>query len=294
MTATAHYRVTHETRYRYDAPVTGSRQRAHLIPRQTAWQRLLSHEFVVSPQTFEQQIEVDPFGNTVHRFSIEAPHDELIVRSRSEVLVRTGLVSGGGAGCDCAWEQACVPQRTEEGDIDLEIEVFRAGSTRAPILPEAALFARQSFKPGRGWLGSMIDLNARIHAEFAYDRASSTVGTAVAELLKSRRGVCQDFAHLMISALRSIGLPARYVSGYILSDGAGLIGGHASHAWVASHAPGYGWVAFDPTNAKLAQTEFVTLAWGRDYADVSPLRGVVIGQGGQQLSVSVLMERLSA
>ena len=289
------YRVTHETRYRYDGPATASRQRAHLIPRQTPWQHLLSHDFSVSPQPCERWIEVDPFGNSVHRFSIEAPHEALLVRARSEVRVGAGAAWDCIAGCDFDWQQARRPQRTALGDIDLEIELCRVGSLNAPVFAEAAKYAGASFGTGRGWLESMLDLNARIHSDFAYDRGSTTVGTPVIDLLKSRRGVCQDFAHLMISALRSIGLPARYVSGYIFSEGTGQsrVGGHASHAWVASHAPGYGWVAFDPTNAKLAQSECITLAWGRDYADVAPLRGVMMGRGDQQLSVSVVVDLLA-
>jgi transglutaminase-like putative cysteine protease len=151
-----------------------------------------------------------------------------------------------------------------------------------------------SFRPARDGLEALMDLTRRIHRDFAYDPRATTVTTRVDEVLRLRRGVCQDFAHLMISCLRSIGLPARYVSGYVMTHAAPgrprMVGADASHAWVACHLPSMGWVPLDPTNAKLADHEFVTLAWGRDFTDVTPLRGVVLGAADQSLSVAVSVQ----
>jgi transglutaminase-like putative cysteine protease len=159
-------------------------------------------------------------------------------------------------------------------------------------------YARASFAPGRPWLEAALELTRRIHAEFSYDPKATTVTTQVHEVLEHKRGVCQDFAHLMLSCLRSIGLPARYVSGYVLNrvpEGKKrLSGADASHAWVAAHCPELGWVAFDPTNGKLADLEFVTLGWGREFSDISPLSGVVLGGATQKLSVVVDVQPLAA
>ena len=166
-----------------------------------------------------------------------------------------------------------------------------ASSALAPVLAATADYARASLPDDQPWLACLLELTRRIHAEFAFDPEATTLTTPVAEVLQDKRGVCQDFAHLMISCLRSLGLPARYVSGYILThppEGKErLLGADASHAWVAAWCPTLGWVDFDPTNGKLADTEFITLGWGRDFSDVTPLRGVVLASGSQELEVSV-------
>ena len=166
----------------------------------------------------------------------------------------------------------------------------------APLLEEARGYAQQSFTPQRPWLDAMLELTQRIRSDFIYDPKATTITTSVVEVFESRRGVCQDFAHLMISCLRSLGIPARYVSGYVLNrialGATPLAGADASHAWVAGHCPGLGWVAFDPTNGKLADLEFVTLGWGREFSDVTPLRGVVLGSAAQTLAVAVSVETI--
>lgn len=289
MLAPVRYQVTHETRYAYSSTVMSSRQLAHLRPRGTAWQQVHRFRVVVSPDPVERAEGVDYFGNGVLRFAVYEPHDELIVRADSEVTVIDQLdtvrsVKG-------AWERGLRVAHPEGTPIDLEVEQYRVGSVLAPLSGDAAAYARPSFSAGRDWLTSVLELTHRIHEDFAYDPTATTVTTRVAEVLEHRRGVCQDFAHLMISCLRSMGLAARYVSGYVLTRAPEgqprLVGADASHAWVASWFPTCGWVAFDPTNAKLAGTEFVTLGWGRDFADVTPLRGVVIGAAEQSLSVAV-------
>lgn len=292
MTTPVRYRVVHETRYTYSGTVTSSRQLAHLQPRVTSWQDVHRHRISVSPTPAERADGDDYFGNSVLRFAVYEPHDELVVRAESEVTVRDYLEGIGNK--SSPWEAALAPKTTAGASIDLDVEQYRVGSRMAPALVEAADYARESFESKRNWLDAMLDLTHRIHDDFAYDSKATTVTTRVLEVLEHRRGVCQDFAHLMISCLRSLGLPARYVSGYVLTRAPEgrprLVGADASHAWVASCCPGYGWVAFDPTNAKLANTEFVTLGWGRDFSDVTPLRGVVLGAADQQLSVAVSVQ----
>lgn len=286
------YRVTHETRYSYTSTVTSSRQLVHLQPRVTPWQEVHRHRIAVTPDPVERADGEDYFGNPLLRFAVYEPHDELLVRAESEVTVHDYFDPANAT--EVPWERALAAPTVPGGPVDLDIEQYRVGSGMAPVLAEAAAYARKCFEPRRSWLAALLELTQRIHDDFAYDPKATTVTTRVAEVLEHRRGVCQDFAHLMISCLRSLGLTARYVSGYVLTRGpAGksrLVGADASHAWVASFCPEHGWVAFDPTNAKLAGTEFVTLGWGRDFADVTPLRGVVLGAAEQQLSVAVSVQ----
>jgi transglutaminase-like putative cysteine protease len=163
-----------------------------------------------------------------------------------------------------------------------------------PVLPESIEYARASFPAGRALPAALLDLTRRIQDEFVYDPRATTITTPVGEVLAHRRGVCQDFAHLMISCLRSLGLSARYVSGYILTypppGKQRLAGADASHAWVEAYCPGVGWIAFDPTNGKIADLEFVTLGWGREFSDVAPLHGVILAAATQRLTVAVDME----
>jgi transglutaminase-like putative cysteine protease len=296
MPALTRYRLTHETQYRYSSTVTRSSQLAHLRPRDTDWQQVHAHILAVDPAPAEQSDAIDYFGNPVRRFAVHEPHSELCVRAFSEVTV-CSVTERLRAGCG-SWEAARDLVRAPDGLIALEIEQYRLGSERAPIRAECAEYARKSFAPGRDGLEAALDLTRRIHRDFVYDPKATTVTTRVEEVLRLRRGVCQDFAHLMISCLRSIGLPARYVSGYVMTYAAPgrprMVGADASHAWVACHFPGTGWVALDPTNAKLADHEFVTLGWGRDFDDVTPLRGVVLGAADQQLSVAVSVEPVAS
>lgn len=283
------YRVTHETVYRYAAPVDISRQLAHLSPRDTPWQRVVSHALHVDPEPGERSEGVDYFGNRYARLVVDTPHDALTVRAESEVIVQACAPAADAV--SPAWETALAVQGAKGEGTALDVEQYRVPSPAVPLLASTRDYARGSFTDQRPWLDAMLELTKRIRTEFKYDTESTNVSTSVAEVLALRSGVCQDFAHLMLSCLRSIGLPARYVSGYVLNlragGAAGNVGADASHAWVASFCPALGWVAFDPTNGKLADIEFVTLGWGREYHDVSPLRGVVRGAAGQQLEVAV-------
>jgi transglutaminase-like putative cysteine protease len=283
------YRVVHETTYEYSSQVSSSRQIAHLAPRATAWQQVISHRLEIRPRASELTEGVDYFGNRFVSLLVEEPHNELTVRAESEVIVASVAPPPGST--SPPWEQSLIERGAFGPGSDLDVEQYRVASPAVPLLPRARLYASPSFTPARPWLGAMLDLTQRIKADFTYDPKATTISTGVAEVLDLRRGVCQDFAHLMLSCLRSLGIAARYVSGYVLNraraDGSRLAGADASHAWVAAFCPGIGWVAFDPTNGKLADLEFVTLGWGREFHDVTPLRGVVLGTASQQLAVAV-------
>ncbi len=290
----ARYHVTHETRYVYSDQVTSAHQLAHLKPRDTLWQKVKFHAIEIEPKPAERAEGIDYFGNGIIRLVIDAPHDVLTVLAESVVEIDSHAPD---AAVSPPWEVALESPEGAQMDADLEVEQYRVASPMVPLLRESIAYAGPSFSPGRPWLEAMLDLTRRIHTDFVYDPKATTVTTQVREVLEHRRGVCQDFAHLMLSCLRSLGLPARYVSGYVLnqvpSGEKRLSGADASHAWVAAHCPQLGWVAFDPTNGKLADLEFVTLAWGREFSDVTPLRGVVLGTALQKLSVVVKVQPLA-
>ena len=294
MSAHARYRVTHETRYAYSSRATSAHQLAHLKPRDTPWQRLKYHSIEIEPRPAERAEGVDYFGNGILRLMLDTPHEVFKVVAESVVEIDSHIPDL--AAHSPAWEAALASPGVWGPDADLDLEQYRVASPMVPLLEESIAYARPSFSPGRPWMAAMLDLTRRIHADFIYDPKATTVTTQVCEVLEHRRGVCQDFAHLMLSCLRSLGLPARYVSGYVLNHvPAGskrLSGADASHAWVASHCPQFGWVAFDPTNGKLADLEFVTLGWGREFSDVTPLCGVVLGGASQKLSVVVDVQPL--
>jgi transglutaminase-like putative cysteine protease len=283
------YRVRHESDYEYGAMVTSGRHLLHLTPRSTEWQTVLEHRRKVEPMPTESSEDLDFFGNPIVRLAIDRPHDKLALVTESLVAVRMRPMPIETP----AWD--AVRATLAKGPVELQLELaqFIAPSPFAPIFAEAAVYAKRHLEPGRAWLPALLGLAKTIHAEFEYDTEATTVATPVRTVLARRRGVCQDFALVMASCLRSVGMPARYVSGYILTTPAPgkprLMGADASHAWVSSWCPGVGWVDFDPTNAKNATTEFVTLGWGRDVGDVTPVRGVVLGGGAQELEVRVTM-----
>jgi transglutaminase-like putative cysteine protease len=283
------YGVVHETSYEYSSPVTSSRQIAHLSPRETGWQKVVSHQLVIKPSSIERTVGVDFFGNQMISLFVDEPHAMLTVRAESEVIVSRYAPAPGAA--SPPWEQSLAVKGEWGPGTDLEVESYRIPSPAVPLLASARAYAAPSFTPGRPWLAALLDLTQRIRKEFVYDPKATTITTSVEEVLELKRGVCQDYAHLMLSCLRTLGIPARYVSGYVLNrsraDGTKLTGADASHAWVSAHCPGLGWVAFDPTNGKIADIEFVTLGWGREFLDVTPLRGVVLGGAAQQLTVAV-------
>jgi transglutaminase-like putative cysteine protease len=289
----ARYTVVHDTRYTYEAPVGISRQVLHLTPRATSYQTLLSHEIRVSPVPDISRDMIDPFGNPVRTFCVERDHDKLEVVCESKVLVharaypppsdsppwesvRDGLAYK--AGRTLSPEELCATE-------------FLFESARVRNKRELQAWAATCFPGGAPLLSGVSALMHRIHKELQFDPKATTVSTPVMDVWKERRGVCQDFAHLFLSCVRSLGLSARYVSGYLLTrpppGKKRLIGADASHAWVSVYCPGFGWVDVDPTNATFVGEEHVTLGWGRDYDDVIPLRGVLLGGGHHELRVSV-------
>ena len=287
--AAARYRVEHETRHTYTAPVSQSWQLARLTPRALPWQTLLSHALHVDPPADERHDALDVFGNTVTHFGLHGAHRVLRVRMQCTVEVgeRPPLPNRDGD----AWEGVRDGVRTRRhGDV-IEAARMSEPSPLVPLSEAAWQYAAASLTTGRDWLQAVLDLMHRIHLDFEFEPGATTVSTSVDEVLQQRSGVCQDFAHLMLACLRGHGLPARYVSGYLLTDPppgqARLMGADASHAWVAAYAPGCGWVEFDPTNDQLADARYITLAWGSDFADVAPLRGVILGGGEQGLHTAV-------
>jgi len=291
------YRVTHRTEYRYSEPVDSGYNEARLLPRALERQQVLSSSLSVDPPAAEQRERADYFGNRVVAFTLDRPHRSLTVTSCSDVIVEP-RVEGLDLFAGESWEQARGALREA---TDAEGLLARDLSLASPLVPlgaELSAYAEPSFARGRPLLDAVHDLMVRIHRDFRYDPAFTTLATPLADVLAHRRGVCQDFAHLAIGCLRSQGLAARYVSGYIETlpppGQPRLVGADASHAWFAVFVPGCGWVDFDPTNNQLPESRHVTVAWGRDYADVTPLKGVIFGGGQMQLSVAVDVVDLDA
>jgi len=287
------YNVEHVTRYDYAAPVSQSWQLARLTPRSLPWQRLLSHSLQIDPPPAERHDAADSFGNTVTHFGLHGAHRLLRVRMQCSVEVdaRPVLLPDSFAPQTEAWES--VRQQVQD-DPQLDGLAAARMCEPTPLVPlsEAAFaYAAPVFTPGRNWLQAVGAVMQAIHRDFEFNPDTTTVSTSVDEVLAQRSGVCQDFAHLMLACLRAHHLPARYVSGYLLTEApsgqARLMGVDASHAWVAAFSPQHGWVEFDPTNDQLADQRYITLAWGADFADVVPLRGVILGGGEQVLDVAV-------
>jgi transglutaminase-like putative cysteine protease len=293
--------VQHDTRYDYVAPVSQAHHLAHLKPLQDDHQVLLAFELDVDPAPVNVAERIDTFGNTCHPFSLALPHGSLRVRSRSRLrlLPRFDTLE---AAASPAWESLRDGLRyVALAPYDPAVE-FIQPTRYVPRLEALRSWGRPSFPPGRPLAEAAIDLMHRLHAEFTYRSQSTQVDTPVAEAFERRTGVCQDFAHVMLGALRMLGLPARYVSGYLLThastDGHELVGADASHAWVQVYAPGTpglpagAWLDLDPTNDVIPGTDHIRVAVGRDYGDVAPLRGVIRGGGRHTLTVGVTTRRL--
>lgn len=284
------YQLIHRTRYVYNGSVTVSHHMARLTPRTLPGQRCPWHELEIQPVPVGRGVHVDSFGNTATYFEIEGKHDELEVTARSFVDVSPAPLQDPAS--TPSWESvrdACQGHRLTPGS---DAGVFRFASPMVPAAPEYAAYARADFPPGRPVLEAVSALTSRVFKEFKFDPRATNVTTPVAEVFKKRAGVCQDFAHFMLACLRSLGLPARYVSGYLETapppGKPRLVGADASHAWISVFCgDDAGWVDADPTNNVLPGERHITIAWGRDFSDVSPLRGVTLGAGGQSLSVAV-------
>ena len=300
MTRTVRYHIDHQTTYRYESAVSLSRQQLHLTPRANARQSCLEHRIVIDPEPTHLHSRVDAFGNPLTQFDIESPHSRLIVRALSTVEVRSQRPPADDLRSGQRWEDAAGALAYGAKPVQREASRFLFESPYVRVKREFAAYAAPSFTAGRTLLDATLDLMRRIHGEFEFDPEATTVATPVLKILEDKRGVCQDFAHLMLACLRSRGLAARYVSGYLLTrpppGQPRLVGADASHAWISLYCPaadGGTWIDFDPTNNLLPDTEHVTLAWGRDFGDVSPLRGVILGGDAHQPDVAVTVTPLT-
>jgi transglutaminase-like putative cysteine protease len=285
--------VVHETRYAYGARVDLAQHLAHLRPRTLPQQRVEAVELAIEPPPQHWTRGIDVFGNGRDGFALYAPHEALSVTARSRVALQAVASVDGRADAGAAWDEVAARCRYRAG------APFEAASEfvfESPFVPELAAlrdYGAPSFAPGRSLPQAAHELMQRIRADFTYDGNATEVHTPLAQVFAARRGGCQDFAHLMIGVLRAQGVPARYVSGYLLTQPPPgrprLVGADASHAWASAWCPPSGWIDFDPTNALLpgAGQTHVTLAWGRDYGDVMPLRGVIRGGGEHSLTVAV-------
>lgn len=282
------YRLRHQTLYTYGAEVLHSHQLLHLVPRPSPYQQCLEHAIHVTPAPDHRRDDVDAFGNPLARIELKHRHRELDVTSEMEIEVHPR--PWPAAADSLPWERVATglayrglwPQ-------SLDACRFRHESPYVRVKGVFTEFAADCFPRGRPVLEAACALMSKLHRELRYAPGTTTIGTPVTEVLERRQGVCQDFAHLMIACLRSRGLAARYVSGYVRRL---QRGDSASHAWVAVYAPPFGWVELDPTNDTRIGTDHIAIAWGRDFGDVSPLRGVILGGGSHSLSVSVRVEAL--
>ncbi len=288
----AHYQIFHDTHYHYDSPVSLAQQLAHLWPRNSPWQRCVEQQLDISPVPTMRRDELDVFGNPVTRLAFERPHDQLQISAqlRVEVLERPVLDFGQSSAWELTRNALTYSAQPLNADI-LDACRYRFESPYIHLKRAFTDFSDDCFVPGRPVLLGAQALMEKIFKEFTFDAEATQVATPLVEVLERRRGVCQDFAHLMLACLRSRGLAARYISGYLLTQPPPgqprLIGADASHAWVSVFCPALGWVDFDPTNNIQPALEHITLAWGRDFSDVSPLRGVILGGGSHDPEVSV-------
>jgi transglutaminase-like putative cysteine protease len=286
-------RIRHRTTYDYDESVLNSHHYGCLEPRPAPGQQPLDFALTISPEPVKLTRFADYFANNAIYFEIDAPHRQLVVETVSTIASDAPpvFVPPGARDPGPGWETAvgaiaAAPRLAE----------FTLPSPLIPALPPVGDLTRDCFLPGRPLIAAVRDLIRRIHGEFRYDPGATSVSTPLADVLRDRAGVCQDFAHLAIAALRERGLPARYVSGYLETrpppGQPRLEGADASHAWFSVHCPGFGWIDGDPTNDAFPADAHATLAWGRDFGDVSPLKGVILGGGRQLVTVAVDVERL--
>lgn len=288
----ARYQILHDTHYRYASPVSLAQQLVHLWPRDCPWQRCETRQLDVEPVPTRRRDEQDVFGNPLTRLALEYQHDELRVSTQVQVeVLRRPLPQ---LEVSPPWEQArdalAYSRQVLPAQV-LDACRYRFESPYVRLKKRFVEFSQPCFRAGVPLLVAVRELMEKIFSEFTFDAGATQVATPLAEVLERRRGVCQDFAHLMLACLRSRGLAARYVSGYLLTrpppGQARLIGADASHAWISVFCPRHGWVDFDPTNNLLPALEHVTLGWGRDFSDVSPLRGVILGGGSHDPEVRV-------
>lgn len=283
------YEVRHETRFQYEWPVAISHQMLKLRPRRCARQNVLETAVTLSPQPGFHRDWLDYFGNVVEFVTVQGSHSELVVTSTAQVEV----IAASAVMLEMSppWEDVVAQLGTHLHGDWLGANAFRFESPFIRLDPTIQAFARESFTPGRPVLEGALALTAHIYRNFSYQGGVTDIYTPASQVLQDRRGVCQDFAHLAIAALRSLGLPARYVSGYLVTHPPPgkpkLQGADESHAWFSVWCPDLGWVDFDPTNNLMPSLEHITVGWGRDYGDVSPVNGFIFGGGHHQVAVAV-------
>lgn len=286
------YKISHRTTYKYVCSVSVGNHVACLKPRSYLGNQLVQNTLKLYPLPVTLTERSDYFGNVLWLFTVEEPHRELVVESLSQVLRSPGPPVE--AQTSLPWEQSTIPLAHDRSPEGLNAYQYQFESPRIRIHPHFAAYALESFTPRRIMREALLELTARIHKDFRFDSTATTVRTTAEDVFKKRSGVCQDFAHVQIACLRSINLAARYVSGYLRTypplGRPRLIGADASHAWVSAYCRGAGWLDMDPTNDVAPAEGHVTIAWGRDYGDVSPLRGLILGGGGHNLHVEVDME----
>ena len=288
------YQIHHVTTYEYSESVSISHNEARLVPRVTGYQRPLGTRLLVEPAATVMVEDADYYGNVLHFFTLQEAHVRLSVTANSEVELLP--FEPPALALSMAWEhvrERVRADRTQEGLRALEFSMESPQVEKTPGLRE---YAAESFTPKRPVFEAVFELTRRIQADFAYIPGSTNVSTPLSTVLETRQGVCQDFAHLEIGMLRAFGIPACYVSGYIQTVPAPgqpkLQGADATHAWVSVYCPGFGYVDFDPTNGCIPRDEHITLARGRDFSDVSPLRGVILGGGDHIVRVGVDVTRV--
>jgi transglutaminase-like putative cysteine protease len=289
------YRVRHETVYHYGGDVAHSHQLLHLAPRGSDRQLCRSRTIRLTPEPSTRRDDIDAFGNFVTRLEYDQPHDRLEVLA--EVEIEVSAPREAAATDSAAWEavrDTLIYSGQPMSAVHLEACRFRMESSYVTIKQAFSDYGGDCFPPGCGVLLGAESLMHKIHRDFTYAPGTTNIRTSALEAFTARRGVCQDFAHIMLACLRSRGLAARYVSGYLRTAPPGsdvtLLGADASHAWVSVYCPPFGWVDLDPTNDVRVATDHIVIAWGRDFGDVSPLRGVIVGGGRHRLSVRVSVQ----
>ncbi len=283
------YEVSHRTVYRYSQPVSISHHLLHLTPRDGGWQTCRDTAVEITPAPTVRAPGTDYFGNPTTFVTIQQNHLDLILHALSIIEVNDRPIPEPST--TLAWETVCQLAQTDRSTGALDALEFTFASPYVPLAAELRAYAAASFPAGRPILAGARELTHRIYTDFSYLPGSTDLGTGVLRAFAMRSGVCQDFAHIQIACLRALGLPARYVSGYLLTRPAEgkerLVGADASHAWLSVWVPGHDWVDLDPTNDLIPGREHITIGWGRDYGDVSPVSGVMFGGGEHEVTVAV-------
>lgn len=293
------YTVAHATTYTYEEAVSRSQQLLHLVPRANPRQQCIEQALAIVPPPSRRNDRDDCFGNPVTMLEFDRPHRTLSITSTMRVAVdpRAELDLGASPPWEHVAELFDYHALRPLDAATLDASRFRFESAYVRIKKALADYARECFEPGAPLMPGVRALMQKIHREFRFDPDATLIATPLIEVLQKKRGVCQDFAHLMIGCLRSLGLSARYVSGYLLTRAppgeTRMVGTDASHAWISTYCPVMGWIDFDPTNNVLPDSQHITVAWGRDFSDVSPQRGVILGGGGHELDVRVTVTRVA-